>query len=115
MPATICPLVIEQGATFTLSLVWRDADGDPVDLAGYAARMQVRPTVESDVVLLALDSDEGGITLGPNGAIEIVATAEQTEAIPARKGAYDLELEAGDGTVTRLLQGTVTISPEVTR
>jgi hypothetical protein len=109
-------LLIEQGATFTLSLVWRDSEGDAVDLTGYSARMQVRPSVTSEDVLLTLDSDGNGITLGGNtGAVAVLATAAQTELIAAKRGVYDLELEAADGTVTRLLQGAVTISPEVTR
>lgn len=114
MAASTYNLLIEQGATFTLSLVWKDSEGDPVDLTGYSARMQVRPSVTSEDVLLSL-TDQDGIVLGGDGSIVVQASATQTAAISSKRGAYDLELEDQDGTVTRLLQGVVTISPEVTR
>jgi hypothetical protein len=117
MPATTYDILIEQGATFEFELVWKDGDGDEVNLTGYTARMQVRPTVESSVVLLSLTSAAGGgITLGgATGAVTIRASATQTASIGARAAVYDLELQAADGTVTRLLQGVATISAEVTR
>ena len=116
MSATTFDITIEQGATFTLSLVWKDSAGAPTDLTGWAARMQVRPSHGSDLVLLSLSSTSGGITLGGTaGTIEVVASATATAAITGRKAVYDIELAAPGGAVTRLLQGQVTISPEVTR
>jgi hypothetical protein len=115
MAASNYNLLIEQGATFSLSIVWKDSDEVPVDLTGYSARMQIRPFLVSQDVLLEL-TNQAGIVLGDDqGTITIEATAEQTEAIGSRRGVYDLELESADGTVTRLLQGAVTISREVTR
>lgn len=116
MPASLYDLSIEQGATWVLSLVWRDSDEEPIDLTGYSARMQVRPSVGSDEVLLNLSTEGGQITLGgAAGTIVIEVDAETTAAVQGRRGAYDLELESSDGTVTRLLRGSVAISPEVTR
>jgi len=58
----------------------------------------------------------GRITLGGAlGTISLDLTAEETAAIIWDRGVYDLELESGDGTVTRLLQGSFTISKEVTK
>lgn len=117
MAAANYDILIEQGATFKLMLRWKDSEGDPIDLTGYAARMQVRPFVLSDEVLLSLtDDSDGGITLGGvEGTIEIEAEADQTELIGSRKGVYDLELVTPQDDVIRLVQGTVQISPEVTR
>lgn len=114
MPAAQYDITIEQGATWTLELVWKSG-GVPVPLAGYTARMQVRKSHSAADALLSL-STGAGITLGPaDGAIACVALAEQTAAINSRTGVYDLELVAPGGAVTRLLQGTVTIDPQVTR
>ena len=114
MPAAQYNITIEQGATWRLSLTWKDVAGAPIDLTSYTARMQVRQAYGTADALLNLSSG-AGITLGPStGAITLTASAAQTAAIAARNGVYDLEMVAPDGTVTRLLQGSVTISPEVT-
>jgi len=116
MPASNYDLLIEQGATFRLELAWK-LDGTAVDLTNYSARMQVRGAVEAATALLSLTSAAGGgITLGgAAGTITIVASAAQTAALTIRTGVYDLELESAGGEVTRLLQGAVAVSPQVTR
>lgn len=109
-------LVIEQGATFTLDMVYRQSNGTPVNLTGYSARMQIRLRHESPTALLSFTTQGGSIVLGGAlGTIVVTATATQTAALPARSAVYDLELVAPDTTVTRLMQGSVTITPEVTR
>jgi hypothetical protein len=49
------------------------------------------------------------------GTISLDRTATQTTLLPAGTYVYDLELIAGSGTVTRLVQGELLISAEVTR
>jgi hypothetical protein len=67
--------------------------------------------------VLTLTSENAGITLGDAaGTITLSATATVTAALTAPfSGVYDLELVSGGGVVTRLLEGSATISPEVTR
>lgn len=109
-------LTIEQGATFRLLLTWRDEGGALRDLTGYTARMQIRREAADDTVLLALTTENGGISLGgAAGTIALLATSDQTAALGFESGVYDLELEDGSGEVTRLLSGTATLSAEVTR
>lgn len=108
-------IYIEQGATFRLNLLWKDSLGNPVNLTGYSARMQVRRAYNNPYTLLSLTSSDGTITLGGSlGTIVVDGPALLTEEMSSRVGVYDLELESADGTVTRLLEGKVTISPEVT-
>lgn len=114
MPAAIYDFEIEQGTTLNKRMVWKDSTGAPVNLSGYTARMQLRPSVSSDTVLLNLTTENGGITLGgATGEITLHFTAAQTAALP-KGGVYDLEVIIG-GNVTRLLQGAVSLSKEVTR
>ena len=109
-------IYIEQGATFRLNLVWKDSLGVPVNLTGYSARMQVRRAYNNPNTLLSLSTATGTISLGGSaGTISIDGQALLTEDMSSRVGVYDLELQSADGTVTRLLEGKVTISPEVTR
>jgi hypothetical protein len=108
-------LYLYQGATFTRVITWKDESGALVDLTSFTARMQMRETLEAADPFLTLTTENGGITLGGvAGTIQLLASATQTTAITATSGVYDLELVSG-ANVTRLLEGLVIISPEVTR
>lgn len=117
MVAAVHDITIEQGATYQLSLIWRQPNGTPVDLTGYTARMQVRRRHSSDTALLTFTTENGGITLGgPAGTINVVGLATLTDDLPAPSPAvYDLELVSSGGFVTRLVEGGAYITPEVTR
>ncbi len=116
MAAGIYDFYIEQGATFYQPLIWKDSNDDPVDVTGYTARMQIRKTVKSSDVLISLTTANGRITLGgAAGTVTLEISAEDTADFEIFCGVYDLELEALDGTVTRLLEGQIEISREVTR
>jgi hypothetical protein len=117
---------IEQGATTNLQINWTDSSGSAIDLTGYHSRMQIRPGVESDVVFLSLssslDSDGTGINLsGSNGetplssgSLAIYISADSTEDLNFNEAYYDLEMVNGSE-VTRLLEGKVKLSKNVTR
>lgn len=116
MSAGSYDLYIEQGATLSLPIVWKDSDGNVVDLTGYTARMQVRQTVPATTILLSATTENGKLVIeGVDGKVTILLSAEDTTAITWLTGVYDLELISGDGVVTRLLEGSVSVSREVTR
>lgn len=117
MSAFKVSLKIDQGATFAKLVTWNAGTPPaPVDLTGCTARMQARPKIESPTVLLDLTTANGGIVLGDAlGTVEIKLTDEQTEAITWASAVYDLEIVFANGDVRRLLQGGITVSPEVTR
>ena len=105
-----------QGASFDYTLTWQTG-GTPVNLSGYSARMQVRDGFDGGSAIVNLTSGTG-ITLGGTaGTIVVALTPTQTAAIdatPSGQYVYDLELVSGS-TVTRLVEGLFTVSPEVTR
>jgi hypothetical protein len=106
---------VYRGATFSEQIEWKDESGTPVNLTGFTARLHMRETLEAADPFLTLTTENGGITLGGvAGTIQLLASATQTTAITATSGVYDLELVSG-ANVTRLLEGLVIISPEVTR
>lgn len=116
MAAGVYNITIEQGSTFTLNLTWKDSSGAAINITGYTARMQVRKSVDAASTTLSLTSGAGDITLGgAAGTISITVSAASTASIASGNYVYDLELVSGAGVVTRLLQGAVTVSPEVTR
>lgn len=115
MSAGIVNLLIEQGATFQHRFIWQDANGNVMNLIGYTARMQIRESVNTDETLLELTTDNGRIILGgATGTIDLNIAATDTAAITWKRAVYDLEL-IDDDTVTRLIQGQVNVSHEVTR
>lgn len=101
-----------QGATYELNLNWA-IGGTAVDLTGYNAAMQVRQTPNAPTPVINL-SNGSGITLGTAGNIDILIPASTMGAVVGGQYVYDLELSIGS-TVSRLIQGTFIVDPEVTR
>lgn len=111
------PITIKQGATFQKTLVWEDEDGNAIVLTGATAKMQVRSTPDSDTVLVELSTDNGRIVITPlTGTIALNIPAVVTELLDApAEAVYDLEITDANSVVTRLLEGPVSITPEVTK
>ena len=49
-----------RGDTFQCQLKFKDSEGSPVDWQGYSARSQVRPSPESETVLVEFDKVRPG-------------------------------------------------------
>ena len=114
MVARIANFVVEQGATFAKSFTWKEG-GVAKNLTGYTARMKARPSITSDTVIIDASTANGKITIDPLlGVIELTISATETAAMTFTTAVYDLELVSG-AVVTRLVQGTLTLSREVTR
>jgi hypothetical protein len=116
MSAATIDLLIEKGATYEKIFYYKDNTRTPIDLTDYTARMQVRSTFRSTVVILDLTTENGGIVITPaEGKIVINITDTATSAIVGSKGVYDLELISGTSVITKLIRGTVKMPDEVTR
>lgn len=108
--------VIEQGATYSHNIYWKSPSGVAIDLTGATAKMQLRSSVDSPIVILELSSANGRITIDPLlGKISLNVSSTDTTLLPAGKYVYDLEVFFYGGTVIRLIEGKVTIKAEVTR
>lgn len=113
--ATVKNLVIDQGTTFSLTITVADANGNEIDLDGYTARAQLRKSYGATsytafTVTVAEDTTTGELTIS--------LTDTQTSALKAGRYVYDVEIVApvADGSpVTRVLEGIITVTPEVTR
>lgn len=109
-------IAIEQGATWTLNLTYRDGDNNLVNLTGYTARMHIRPFARSKTLILERSSAESTMILGGAlGTLQVKATADETAALPPGSAVYDIELYSPGGSTIRLLEGEVQVSAEVTR
>ena len=102
-------LVVYQGATFDQT-VTMELDGSPWNLTGYTASLVAKHR-DDDNAAISL-TETAGLALG-NGSIVITLTAAQTAAITANRYPYQIEVTSG-GTVTRALEGTIRVVPELT-
>lgn len=119
---------IEQGTTVNFEIQYTDSGSNPIDLTGYSGKMQIRSNFANDQPTtyatlsssLAPDgtglnfSGSAGINPPSSGSIGIYISAASSSAFTFTKAKYDLEITSGS-TVTRLLQGVVTLSKEVTQ
>ena len=87
-----------------------------VNLTGYTADMQFRVSPYATSILYEASTANGAIVLGgATGTITITIPAVTTTGFTFRQAVYDLKMTSPGGVVTRLLAGSVTVSPEVTR
>lgn len=103
---------MDQGASFSFNILTKDTTGAALNLAtGYTAFAQMRKYYSSDAAITLTTSITGGtgyiyVSLGPTG----------TAAIKPGVYFYDVELHSGGSTtVQRLVQGMITVYPEVTK
>lgn len=116
MAAAYFDILIEQGATFRKTFVWKDSNETPIDITGYTARMQLRRKKSSTTAEHSATTENGGITLGGAlGTVDVLIPATTTADFSWTTGVYDLELDDGTGVITRLVEGGVEVSKEVTR
>lgn len=105
--ATKANLSIDQGSTFSCDVAISDENGDPLDMTGYTAAGQIRKSyASSNAVSFAI--------VLTNGNMNLSLTANQTSNVVAGRYVYDVELTKA-GEVSRVIEGLVTIRPEVTR
>lgn len=108
---------IERNTTFTKTVVWKDGNGVVVNLANYTAQLQIRQAPGATDPVLDLTTASGKLVIdGAAGSVTINITAAETMGLTGRRYYYDLRMYNTVAQVaTRLLQGVITVSPEVTR
>ncbi len=108
--------IIEKGASFQRVITWSDDLGDPINLTGYSANMQVRTSVTADDIEIELTDQNGKIVLGGTlGTITLSIADEDTATLNAGTFLYDLNLISSGGQTTRLIEGNIHIRHGVTK
>ena len=100
------------GATLSLSFTAKDEDGDPVDLTGYTARAEVRPTISSSTITLNLSPT---IPTPANGIISISIADEVTALIEPGAYVWGLVLVTPVGGVIPIESGPIVFRQIVPR
>lgn len=106
--ATKADLVVDQGSTYNTSVSLFDQYGEPLFLNGYTCAAQIRKWYTSS------NSISFGTTLD-NGVITLSLSSNQTGAMTAGRYVYDVEVTDSSNNVSRVLEGIVTVTPQVTR
>lgn len=101
-------ITVDQGANYSTSIDVTDDAGDPVDLTGYTGAAQMRKHYTST------NAHSFTVTIG-GSAVTLSMNATTTGNITPGRYVYDCELDDGAGTVSRLVEGIVTVTPQVTR
>jgi len=104
--ATKANIVIDQGATFSTEILLTDDAGNTLDLSGYTGISQIRKSYTSS------SSTSFSVTLN-SGMVQLNLTSTQTAAITAGRYVYDVFLTDSSNTVTRVVEGIVTVTPRV--
>lgn len=106
-------LFVDQGATFATTFNLTDEEtGNPIDLSTYTAAGQARKHFSSSNSTTIDCSFANAV----GGVLAIQLSANTTGSMPAGRYVYDVELtETTSNTISRVVEGILTINPQVTR
>lgn len=112
MSAARYNLVIDQGSDFAINFTVKE-DGSAKNLTGYSARAQMRTSKTASSVAATFTCT---ISTPSNGTITMSLPNSVSSPLAAGTYVYDLEIfTANNASVTRLIQGSVDLTQEVTR
>ena len=110
--------IMPAGATYTLQIEWKDGDGTPQDLTSYTAQYMARRKPEDASPALSVSevsNGQGVIALGGAAGTVTVTINDATTATLSGWYVYDIVLTSGAGVKTRILEGSLKVTPAVTR
>jgi hypothetical protein len=108
---TIANFEIHQGETFKRIITIVDNNKVPLNLTNYTYQGQIRKNYNS-VEYVQFDIDPVDLVLGK---ISFSLTYSVTETLIYNKYVYDIEITAQNNIKTRILEGIITTTPNVTR
>ena len=109
--ATISNLFVDAGADYSNIITVTASNGQALDLTGYSVASQMRKSYQSSTAYAFTASIYNAST----GKIRLQLTAAQSEAIPAGRWLYDVEITSPSGTKTRVVEGIATVTPQITQ
>jgi|TARA_R110002074_G_scaffold1229_3_gene7367 hypothetical protein len=112
MSAGTYNLVVDQGSSFALDLIIKQS-GAALNLTNYTGRGQLRTSHSAGSTAASFTVTK---TNASGGALKIELSPATTAGLAAGQYVYDLEIyTANNAIVKRILQGDLTLTPEVTR
>jgi hypothetical protein len=109
MAASPLNLTIEQGIDFEITITVRNKNNVPLNLLGYSAESEVRKhyssTTSRPFTVTFVDRQNGRISLSMPHSV--------TQTLSEGRYVYDIILISSNQLRTRVIQGTVLVSPGV--
>jgi len=109
--ATISNLFVDAGTNYNTIITVAASNGQALDLTDYSVASQMRKSYQSST---AYDFT-ASIYSAAAGKVRLQLNPTQSSAIPAGRWLYDVEITSPTGTKTRVVEGIVTVTPEITR
>ena len=119
MAATKYDFDIEKGSSFRMSIIYKDSEGNPVDLTNWCARLVWKTNLNVTQSFSTENLDESLYKFfidGPNAKITLMIPANTSNAFPFKVAKYDLELQSSDDLypgggkfTTRILFGVINL------
>lgn len=107
--ATKLNLIIDQGSEFSNNFTVAYANGDAQDLSGFTGRAQMRKAPSSST------AKDFTVAVANSGVVTLTMDSSYTANIDAGRWLYDCEIVSAANNVTRVREGIVTVTPEITR
>jgi len=106
---------VDQNATFSFVVEYKDDNGNAIDLTGASAKMQVRDVKGGTKLAVTLTSPSGGIVInGSLGKLTVTLTPTQTNKIFYPKSVYDIMVVDSNANKIKLLEGFISLNRSVT-
>ena len=109
--ASISNLFVDQGADYSNIITVASTTGAPLDLTGFTVKSQMRKSYTSSTFYNFTASIYDAV----NGKVRLQLNSTQSEAIIPGRYLYDVEITSGSGGKTRVIEGIVTVTPEITK
>ena len=110
MPAGKYNLVLDQGSDYATTLTLKKS-GSAIDLTDFTARAHIRATKEStNYVPFTMTFPDRAA-----GQVTMTLPSATSSSMAAGSYVYSLEIESAAGAVTRLIEGSLTLTREITR
>ena len=102
---------VDQGTDYSETIIAKNPDGTVLDVTGFSAAGQIRKSYTSST------ATNFTVTFGTRTAGEVIIglARAQTSSLEAGRYVYDVEITSSTNSRTRLAEGQVTVTQEVTR
>lgn len=109
--ANVTNLTIDQGSNVSVTILVTDSTGSARNITGYTGRSQLRRSYFST----SNTSFTVTITNPTEGEVVLSMSADTSANLKYGRYVYDVELVSSTYNVERIIEGIVTVYPEVTK
>ena len=110
--ASYLELSCDQGSDFSINLDLTNDDGSTINVTSYTFNSSIRKSyysanVTANINITVANASSGNVVLSMNAAT--------TSNIKAGRYLYDVKMVRSDSTIVRVIEGIITVSPQITQ